>query len=744
MPFSPEQIKLFTWLIPLPPLLAFTLIVLFTNRSKALSHVVAIGLMGCSWVLSWIVFFYTLGQHEFGHEVIEHAVAWLPFGSAAIGTEALGMGTLVDPLTGVMLFFVSLACLLIFIYSVGYSNYGKARDSHDLPGDPPHGVDPLYSRFFAYLSLFAFGMLLLVVADNLLLLFVGWEIMGLCSFLLIGFWYARNYPNPKQITPRRAAVKAFMTTRVGDMFMLLGIAYLYAQAGTLNFRDILHSPEMLMKLATTPSVIAGLMVSHLVGLLLFAGTVGKSAQFPLHVWLPDAMEGPTPVSAMIHAATMVSAGVYAMIRMFPLLSAGWHHGQALTPPMTAMALIGTFTALFAATIAVAQSDIKKVLAYSTISQLGFMIAALGVGAYIAAAFHLVTHAFFKALLFLGSGSVIHGVEHGHHHAAHAHGAEHGEPGHAAPVFDPQNMFNMGGLAKRMPITYWTFVIGGFALSGFPFVTAGFWSKDAILGGAWENGQPFVFWSLALAALLTAFYTMRQIALTFLGAPRTSAAEHATERDSIFVPMLIALVVLAFFAITAGWVGIPETFPVLGGLLPNWFHAYVGGTLLEHPPAEPFLPVPLITSLVVALGGLLLGWWLYRGYQKGQKDPVEALGGMYAVLRDKYYFDELYDAVLVRPAYWLSETFASAWVDKGVIDGTLHLIGRASLRLGVVFRQYFDTPVVNGAGDLVGNSVNRFGKAFRIIQTGKVQQYLLIGMAIAVVVGAVLLLPGIGR
>ena len=746
MPFSPEQIQTFTWLIPLPPLLSFVLIVLFTNRSKILSHTVAIGLMGFSWVLSWIVFFYTLGQHEFGHEVIERAVDWLPFGSAAVGTEPLRMGTLVDPLTGVMLFFVSLACLLIFIYSVGYSNFGKARDSHDQPGTPPHGVEPLYSRFFAYLSLFAFGMLLLVVADNLLLLFVGWEIMGLCSFLLIGFWYARNYPNPKQITPRKAAVKAFMTTRVGDMFMLLGIAYLYSQAGTLNFRDILHSPEMLMKLATSPSIISGLMVSHVVGLLLFAGTVGKSAQFPLHVWLPDAMEGPTPVSAMIHAATMVSAGVYAMIRMFPLLSAGWHHGEALTPPMTAMALVGTFTALFAATIAVAQNDVKKVLAYSTISQLGFMIAALGVGAYIAAAFHLVTHAFFKALLFLGSGSVIHGVEHGHHHAeheAHAHGGEHAEHGEA-PVFDPQNMFNMGGLAKRMPITYWTFVIGGFALSGFPFITAGFWSKDAILGGAWEGGQWFVFGGLAIAALLTAFYTMRQISLTFLGEPRTPAAEHATERDSIFVPMLIALVVLAFFAITAGWVGIPESFPVLGGLLPNWFHEYVGGTLLEHPPAEAFSAVPLITSLVVALGGLLLGWYVYRGYKKGQKDPVENLGGMYAVLRDKYYFDEVYDTIFVRPAYWLSETFSSLWVDKGVIDGTLHLIGNTAVSLGVAFRKYFDTPVVNGAGDLVGNSVNRFGKAFRIIQTGKVQQYLLIVMAIVVVLGAVLLLPGLGR
>jgi NADH-quinone oxidoreductase subunit L len=762
MSFSHEQIQAFTWLIPLPPLLSFALIVLFANRSKTLSHTIAIGLMAVSWVLSWIVFFFTLGQSEFGHDVIEWTTKqpWLPFGDASVGTQPLTMGTLVDPLTGIMLFFVSLACLLIFIYSVGYSNYGKPADSHDQPGLPPHGVEPLYSRFFAYLSLFAFGMLVLVVADNLLLLFVGWEIMGLCSFLLIGFWYARNYPDPNQITPRRAAVKAFMTTRIGDMFMLLGIAYLYSQAGTLNFRDILYNHETLAHLASTPSIIAGLMASHVIGLLLFAGTVGKSAQFPLHVWLPDAMEGPTPVSAMIHAATMVSAGVYAMIRMFPLLSAGWEHGLPLTPPMIAMAVIGTFTALFAATIAVAQSDIKKVLAYSTISQLGFMIASLGVGAYVAAAFHLMTHAFFKALLFMGSGSVIHGVEHGHHHAeheAHMHG-EHTEHGHEAgdehghehggntmPVFDPQNMFNMGGLAKRMPVTYWTFVIGGLALSGFPFVTAGFWSKDAILGGAWEGGQLFVFFGLALAAFLTAYYTMRQIILTFHGEPRTPAAEHATERDSIFVPMLFALVVLSFFAITAGWVGIPESFPVLGGLLPNWFHEYVGGTLLEHPPAEAFNAIPLLTSLIVALGGLLVGWLVYRNYRKGQMDPAErTLGAMFGVLRNKYYFDELYNTVFVRPAYWLSETFASLWVDKTLIDGTLHLIGRASMSLGLAFREGFENPVINGSGDLVADLVQRFGRAFRIIQTGKVQQYLLIVMAIVVVLGAVLLLPGIGR
>ncbi len=775
MSFTPEQL---TWLIPLPPLVAFGLIVLVTNRSKALSHTIAIGLMALSWVMSWIVFGTTLGIEHFGAEdaVITSSVPWLPFGNAALGTRPLSMGVLVDPLTGAMLFFVPLACLLIFIYSAGYSNFGKPRDPHDRPGNPPHGVEPLYSRFFAYLSLFAFGMLVLVVADNLLLMFVGWEIMGLCSYLLIGFWFARNYPNPRQITPRQAAIKAFMTTRVGDMFMLLGIAYLYAQTGTLSFRELFTGAAggtaLVSQLAQQPSVIVGLSTAALAGILLFIGTVGKSAQFPLHVWLPDAMEGPTPVSAMIHAATMVSAGVYAMIRIFPLLAAGWTEGAALTPAMLAVATIGSISALGAATVAVAQSDIKKVMAYSTISQLGFMLAALGIGAYVAATFHLVMHAFFKALLFLASGSVIHGMEHGHHHVSHAaHASEtagHEHGGDKAVVFDPQNMYNMGGLARRMPVTFWTTVAGGLSLAGFPLVTAGFWSKDEILADAWLHAQP-VFWVLAIAALLTAFYTMRLISLTFLGEPRTPAAEHATEKDPIFRPMLLALVVLAFFAIVGGWVGIPESFPVIGPLVNrNWFHSYVGvmveapeaapagevpagevpaGEVAagEHGPAEAFDPVPLITSLVVALGGLTLGWWTYRRYRKGQVDPTEAaLGPLWAPLRDKYYFDEIYDTLFVKPAYWVSEQLVSETIDRGIIDGTLHAIGRGAIRLGRAFRDYFDTPVVNGGGDLVGEGVKRFGHSFRVIQTGRIQQYMLVVMAVMVVLGVVLLWPGLGQ
>src|SRR5512137_198698 len=495
--------EILTLLIPLPPLLAFGLIVLFTNRSNRLSHSVAIGAMLLSWALAMAVFTLAVTTPHLGEQPIELSFPWLP-----TGTTSLSLGVLIDPLSAATLFFVAWTCLAIFVYSVGYHNFGEPRDAHDVAGLPPHGggLEPMYARFFAFISLFAFGMLTLVVSDNLLLLFVGWEIMGLCSYLLIGFWYGKD-------AAMKAMVKAFMTTRIGDVFMLLGLALLYSATGTLNYREILFNEEVLHQLATTPAFL-GLSVAGAAGLLLFMGTVGKSAQFPLHVWLPDAMEGPTPVSAMIHAATMVSAGVYLVLRFFPLLSAGWEEGGALTTPMLVVSGVGAFTALFAATIAVAQNDIKRVLAYSTISQLGYMIAAVGIGAFVAAAFHLITHAFFKALLFLGSGSVIHGVEHG--------------VLHTGDHVDPQDMFNMGGLRKKMPVTFWTFLIGGFALSGFPIITAGFWSKDEILADAFVNGHIIVFATLAIAAFMTAFYTMRQITLTFFGTPRSKAAEHARE------------------------------------------------------------------------------------------------------------------------------------------------------------------------------------------------------------------------
>jgi NADH-quinone oxidoreductase subunit L len=712
------------WLIPLPPLLAFFLIVLFTNRWKALSHSIAVSAAALSWLGSMVVFIRALGTEEFGKHIFASAVNWLP-----TGKTYFQVGVQIDPLSAVVLFFVGWTVLMIFIYSVGYHNYGQPAGDHDHPGLPPHGatvtdehghshtvlsIEPMYSRFFAFIGLFAFGMYTLVVSDNLLTLFVGWEIMGLCSYLLIGFWYAKP-------SARNAAVKAFMTTRVGDVFMLLGLAFLYSATGTLNYREIFYNEEVLHVLATTATPIFGLTAAGLIGLLLFIGTVGKSAQWPLHIWLPDAMEGPTPVSAMIHAATMVSAGVYMVIRIFPLLSAGWVEGGPLTPTMNVVAFIGAFTALFAATIAVAQNDIKKVLAYSTISQLGFMIAALGVGAYVAAVFHLVTHAFFKALLFLGSGSVIHGMEHGVLHTGDHH-------------VDPQDMWNMGGLRKKMPITFWTFLIGGFALSGFPLVTAGFWSKDEILADAFVNGHWVVFATLAIAALMTAFYTMRQITLTFLGEPRTKEAEHASETPWT---MTAPLVILSIFAVGYGWVGIPEHFPGLGGLLPNWFHGFVGATLLEEPKALAFNIWPLLTSLVVALGGLTLGWLVYRNVKAGQRDPLEQpLGAIYPYLKNKWYFDELYAQYIVKPFTWVCEVF-TPWMDRSVIDGILHSVARLALFIGHILRNYFDKPVIN---ELIGDGTAEVfwrGQNIRFIQTGRIQSYLIGSVGVLIVIAALL-------
>ncbi len=623
---------------------------------------------------------------------------------------------LIDPLSAAVLFFVGWTVLMIFIYSVGYHNYGQPAGDHDHAGLPPHGatvhghavpsIEPMYSRFFAFIGLFAFGMYTLVVSDNLLTLFVGWEIMGLCSYLLIGFWFGKP-------PARNAAVKAFMTTRIGDVFMLLGISFLYYATGTLSYREI-FTEETLHVLATVPSGVFGLSAAGLIAILLFIGTIGKSAQFPLHVWLPDAMEGPTPVSAMIHAATMVSAGVYAVIRMFPLLSAGWHEGGPLTTAMTFVAFIGAFTAIFAATIAVAQNDIKRVLAYSTISQLGFMIAAIGMGAYIAAVFHLITHAFFKALLFLGSGSVIHGMEHGVLHTGNH-------------KVDPQDMFNMGGLRKKMPVTFWTFLIGGFALSGFPLITAGFWSKDEILADAFANGHLTIFITLAVAAFMTAFYTMRQITLTFLGEARTKEAEHAQENKWT---MTAPLVVLSVFAIGYGWVGIPEHFPLIGGLVPNWIHEFVGGTLAEHPPVLEFNWIPLLTSLVVALGGLALGWFVYKDIKSPAEDKFQI-----PLLKNKYYFDEAYQVIFIAPLVWFSEVFVSKWMDKGVIDSILHIFGPTTGGIGTFIRNKFDVPWINEFfGDGSANATYWIGKNLRPIQTGRIQQYLILSIVVLFVVG----------
>lgn len=783
------------WLIPLFPALAFVAIALFTHRSRALSHWVTIGGIALAFLVAQIVFWRAVtlpvggGEHAF-----ESAIApWL-----VSGAERLGVGVWVDPATTVMLLMVPLVCMMIFIYSVGYMNFGTPE------------VDPRYSRFFCYLSLFATGMLGMVIFNNLLAFFIFWEIMGTCSYLLIGFWYDKSYPDPDRITPKEAGLKAFIVTKIGDLFFMLGLALLYTQVGSLAYRDI-FSAETLDQLATTPFL--GGSAATWIALLLFGGTVGKSAQFPLHVWLPDAMEGPTPVSALIHAATMVSAGVFLVVRTFPIF-------QVANPAALAVggipfvAAIGAFTAIFSSIMAIAQDDIKGVLAFSTISQLGYMVAALGIGAYVAGVFHLITHAFFKALLFLASGSVIHGVEHGHHiihaephgdHEPHG-GAElhirHEErEGHAHKEepgwFNPNDMKHMGGLARRMPRTFWTFLIGGLALSGFPIVTAGFWSKDEILAQAFGL-SPAIFWTLAVAAGITAFYTMRQICLTFLGEPRTEAAEHAPESAPT---MTVPLMILAVFAVGLGWTGIPEQFPVIGGMLPNWFHHFVAATVeggeAEHAArvaghlaqtVHAFAWQPLVMSIVVALGGLTLGWLVYgrRPLETGQMDPVEAamrnvnLGWLYEAMANRFYFDQLYQAVIVKPSIWLANVFdrfdygkdgghgvvdgtimtvgrvgrflseISGWFDANIVDQLVNLAGRAGVllsaglgafdlgvvdalvdlagRVGVVLStalNAFDLSVVDGAVDGIADLVRGGGKTVRPIQTGKLQDYLLL-------------------
>jgi NADH-quinone oxidoreductase subunit L len=518
-------------------------------------------------------------------------------------------------------------------------------------------------------------------------------------------------------------VKAFITTRIGDVFMLLGIAALYSLTGTLNFREIFSNAEVMQSLMTSISPVFGLSWAGLIGLLIFIGTVGKSAQFPLHVWLPDAMEGPTPVSAMIHAATMVSAGVYLSIRFFPLISAGWHPGEATTPTMMVLTVIGAFTALFAATIALTQNDIKRVLAYSTISQLGYMIAALGIGAYAAAAFHLFTHAFFKALLFLGSGSVIHGVEHGA-----MHNKEH---------LDAQDMRNMGGLRSKMPVTFWTFLIGALALSGFPLITAGFWSKDEILTSAFGASSMVVFIALALAALLTAIYSARQITLVFLGQPRTKSAEHAGENKTV---MTLPLVVLAFFAVTAGWIGIPHSFPIIGQFSSNWLAGFIGSMLPAEEIVEGHSLIPLITSLAVSIGGLLIGWLLYRKYRSAdQVDPLQrGLGPVFNFVQKKYWMDDLYDLIFIRPILWFAEKVSYQFLDNTIIDGALHAIAKFGNWLGKLLRFGFDLPVVNGAGDGTARGTKWSGQMLRKLQNGKVQHYMGLGVLLMVLAGIIVI------
>ncbi len=647
-----------TWLIPLLPALAFALILLTGRKGPGQGAYIAVAGIASSFVLSLLVIAAVLSRALHGHEfeAFAHSAPWM-----TVGGLPIRMGYYVDQLTAMMLLVVTTVAMLVQIYSIGYM----------------HG-DKRYPRYFAYISLFSAAMLSLVIADNLLLFFISWELVGLTSYLLIGFWFEKP-------SAMRAAKKAFIVTRVGDVGFFMGLLLLFWYTQSVNLREMFaHIPAMMSQ------TIFGLPALPVAGLLLFAGAVGKSAQFPLHVWLPDAMEGPTPVSALIHAATMVAAGVYLVGRMYPIFAFEPH---SIT--LTVVATIGIITALMAATIATVQNDIKRILAYSTISQLGFMMMGLGVGGcgYTAGLFHLMTHAFFKANLFLGSGSVIHGT-------------------------GTQDIREMGGLSKKMPYTYWTFLIATAALAGLPF-TSGFFSKDEILLEAFHANQT-IFWLGLVAAFLTAFYMTRLMALAFWGEPKNKEI-HAHESPKV---MTRPLVVLAVLSLVAGYIGWPTK---------NIFHHLVHFGEAE---AVPFSWTVALLATGSAFAGIGLGWAVFMKRVISPSVFREKLPWAYNLLANKYYFDEIYWAILVVPLFRITAMLNG--FDQKIVDGMVNGVGRVTVLMSVVWG-WFDKWVVDGAVLLIGAITKLLGRLLRFTQTGMEQDYVLfMFVGILMIVGVYLL------
>jgi len=668
------------WLIPAVPILASGIIALLKQPMRKLSSSLAIGSLGFSLLLALAAFGHVLSGWSHGFAVREAVnFVWLQAGAAPVE-----LGWVLDPLSAVMLVMVTLVGLLIFIYSTGY----MAHDEN-------------YTRFFCFLSLFAGAMLGVVISNSILLLFMCWELVGLTSYLLIGFWYQKP-------SAAAAAKKAFLTTRVGDIFFLLGIVWLFAQTGTLLFYDRGAG-------SLEPLALGGLLVHHAawgltaagaIGLLIFAGAVGKSGQLPLHVWLPDAMEGPTPVSALIHAATMVAAGVYLVARVYPLMSAGAiAHGEApgTTTALMVITWVGAATAVFAALIAVAQNDIKRILAYSTVSQLGYMMAGLGVGGVAVGMFHLITHAFFKALLFMGAGSVIHGVH------------------------EEQDVRKMGGLGKPMRLTFATYAVGMLALCGFPLLFSGFWSKDAIIEAAshWQTARTPYF-LLLFGAVLTAFYMTRQVSYVFFGEYRGHGHPHESPRV-----MTMPLAILAFFAIVLGAIGTPAW---------PWFRNF----LLDRPAAfavgqfEPGFGVLLLTSTLVVFLGLGLGWWLYGNKSPRAEEPdalEKAMPPVWTALANRFYVDEFYGATVIAFYYWWAKV--ADWLDRylwgGIVAG-ISLLFRGWAQLN----RFLDANVVDGGFDKGCEEIATGGGLLARVQNGRGQIYLRL-LAVAVVILAAILI-----
>lgn len=608
-----------------------------------------------------------------------------------IGTLNLDWTFRVDTLSTTMMLVVSGVGTLIHIYAIGYM-HEDVRFKNDLGR---------YRRFFVFMNLFIAAMMILVSGDSYLILFVGWEGVGLCSFLLIGFWYEMDTLGRPSWANSDAAKKAFVVNRVGDFGFLIAGFLMFWYLGTFQFDQVFAAAPALA--LAQPGIIVA------ITLFMLIGVAGKSAQIPFYVWLPDAMAGPTPVSALIHAATMVTAGVYLITRSAPLYT--------LVPEAQfVVAMTGAVTALFAATIAVGQYDIKKVLAYSTISQLGFMVAAVGMGAYVAGMFHLVTHAFFKALLFLSAGSVILGMERGHHHLPH-----HGD--HEETAFDPGDMRNMGGLRKTMPVTFWVYLAGMLALSGvFPF--AGFWSKDEILADATAEGYTAAYWLLAIAAFFTAFYMGRQIWMVFFGPARHEAAAHAEESPKVIT---IPLMVLATLSVVGGTLNLP-------GL--HTFTDWLEHTINVHP-GEFNLQVAII-STVLALAAIFISWLLYgrKPIATGEKDPLKKMfGPVFVIFENKYWVDEGYWAVFVDRfidlARFLAQTidwrFWHDWVHESVIANNFK-------RLTRFLADPVDLGFIDAIANGLANVTQRSSTSLRKIQNGFVRSY-----ALSVLLGVVVIL-----
>ncbi|MDE3097104.1 MAG: NADH-quinone oxidoreductase subunit L [Chloroflexota bacterium] len=632
------------WAIFLLPVAAMLAITFGTKPYPRLSGYVTIGAVG----LAWLFALWTLGAviHSGGRPLDFATYHWLRIGTDNQVLRNLGgpnldltVGLRIDGLSAIMLVIVTSISLFVQVYSQGYM----------------HG-DGGYSRYYAYMSLFTAAMLGLVIVNSIIFVYVFWELVGLGSYLLIGFWFQKE-------SAANAAKKAFLTTRLGDIGFLLGILLIWTKTDTFNI-------PLLQSLAQQHQISQGVITLFALGL--FAGAIGKSAQFPLHVWLPDAMEGPTPVSALIHAATMVAAGVYLVARMFPVF-------QASSEAMHTVAYIGGFTAIFAASMAMVMTDIKRVLAYSTISQLGYMMLALGVGGYVAAIFHLLTHAFFKALLFLGSGSV----------------------NHATGTFD---MRKMGGLRRLMPVTYATFLVGALSLSGVvPF--AGFWSKDEILANAWGDNK--LLWAVAMAVVfMTAFYTFRAVFLTFEGQYRGGEpAEHGAVHDAQGraphespLVMALPLLVLAVPAALIGFVNVPtHGTEALAHLLEGALPAQAAGAI-RH---DSFNIALAALSTLLALLGIGLAYAVYEAKAVRAEDLRKVWGPVATLVERKYYMDELYERVAVRDGLYRGVCAAAQWFDTHVVDFS-----------------------VNGAGSLT----RRSGDALRWLQSGSVQAYGTVGFA----------------